>query len=209
MQVEIRFLAALVLVGPTTSVRLSVGGNDSGAAVLDASAQAAQRVDGLRSRSEPSQAIEPVLDESAWTQSIERALREQEYGWSSSADGACTAPNRAHGLRSRVDRTGIAVWSRDVESGSGAPWTLRLRTAALGRAGELQSLGEGTLAWSAERVEIRRETIHEWYVNDADGIEQGWTLLEPPAGAAESPLWIALEARGLEPQLTTDRRSAR
>ena len=45
---------------------------------------------------------------------------------------------------------------------------------------------------SGHRVEIRRPGIVEWYLNSAEGLEQGFTLAERPAGEGALVLEVAV-----------------
>lgn len=52
------------------------------------------------------------------------------------------------------------------------------------------------------RVEYRRAGLVEWYVNQASGLEQGFTLQDRPATNSEGPLVLALAVEGeLQPKL--------
>jgi hypothetical protein len=54
-----------------------------------------------------------------------------------------------------------------------------------------------TLAGDGTRFEYRRGGLTEWYVNGRAGLEQGFTLAEPPAGAGSGqPLTLALGVSG-------------
>ena len=60
----------------------------------------------------------------------------------------------------------------------------------------------------ANRVSYRRGSLTEWYANGPLGLEQGFTLNAPPAGARTGPLSLALSLSGsLQPSLGRDARS--
>ena len=60
-----------------------------------------------------------------------------------------------------------------------------------------------TIHAAGSRIEYRRGSLTEWYVNDSRGIEQGFTLREPPANPDGGPLAILLKVSGdMTPILT-------
>ena len=74
--------------------------------------------------------------------------------------------------------------------------------------GAERRLGRGAIREEAEtaflrvtenRVDYDRGDVGEWYVNTPEGLKQGFTLHEPPAGAAQesTPLLVDLALRGL------------
>jgi hypothetical protein len=99
------------------------------------------------------------------------------------------AQNLRHRLAVDFTSAGVAVRR------GGASWELALR--AYGYSGRLKAVGEVAPRANANRVEYRRGSLTEWYVNGPLGLEQGFTLTEPPPGAADGrPLTIALELSG-------------
>lgn len=124
---------------------------------------------------------------------------------------AWQAPNRAAGMRTFFAPEGVRVRPWRQEDGA---WHWGLRLRACGRAGALREVPEAQLYVQGSRVEYRRGELVEWYVNDARGLEQGFTLEAPPipaAGALElAPLELALEVQGgLSPELDPDGRGLR
>lgn len=96
-----------------------------------------------------------------------------------------------------------AVHVRPKAGGGDWEWSVRLTGYGYGENLQRPALAE-PLARGG-RVEYRRGTITEWYVNDARGLEQGFTLAEPPPGRAEGSqgrltLTMAI-ADPLEPRL--------
>ncbi len=79
---------------------------------------------------------------------------------------------------------------------------LTLRLMGYGRDGQLQQPNPARIASTANRVEYRMGALTEWYVNEARGLEQGFTLSTRPASSGSGPLVIALEMTGtLRPSL--------
>ena len=71
---------------------------------------------------------------------------------------------------------------------------LTLRLEAYGGDSQLRIPEPGTLVSAGNRMEYRRGTLTEWYVNEARGLEQGFTLSARPG--ASGPVVIALEFKG-------------
>jgi len=82
---------------------------------------------------------------------------------------------------------------------------LALRLVGYGRRGKLQKPGAAVMSSAQNRVEYRRGGLTEWYVNQASGLEQGFTLSAPPTTAG-GPLEIALDITGnLHPEFRSSR----
>ncbi len=109
----------------------------------------------------------------------EYAVREQQ------------APNRAHGLRTVFAAGGIRVEPR---TGDGDRWTFGLTLAGVGRGDALQVPPSAALHAHGNRMEYRRGSLIEWYVNDPRGLEQGFTLAIRPNG--DGPLRLAMTVEG-------------
>jgi trimeric autotransporter adhesin len=85
--------------------------------------------------------------------------------------------------------------SRGVEVRSGSRhWGIALRGCGYGDT--LSPVGVAVPKANFNRVEYRRGTLTEWYVNGPLGLEQGITLQKPPGRADGRPLTIALAMRG-------------
>jgi hypothetical protein len=118
-----------------------------------------------------------------------QAVAAREYHVTEGESGF-QSPNRAHDLRTFFGSSGIRVHGRTAES---SQRLLALSLVGLGRGDALNRVGAGNLVKSEEaRVEIRRPGITEWYENSALGLEQGFTLLDRPAGD-RAPLILELE----------------
>ena len=105
---------------------------------------------------------------------------------------ALAAESPAQSLKAEFSRQGV-----EVRAGS-ARW--RLALAGYGYGDQLEALPEAAPQRSGNRVEYRRGTLVEWYVNGPMGLEQGFTLAEPPEGRGGKnqgrPLTIALALGG-------------
>ena len=91
------------------------------------------------------------------------------------------AERHANGFTARNDRQELsgAFTPAGLEiRRHGSRWGLRLR--AYGYAGALQPAGVAAPSAAANRIEYRRGPLTEWYVNGPLGLEQGFTLAQPP-----------------------------
>lgn len=132
----------------------------------------------------PAASAQPQAD---WLESLRAHLVQREY-WASRASRGLQAPNRAQGLRFHFGADGLRVERR---LGKGE-MLAALRTTALGRGEEPAPADPGELFHAAERVELRRpeQGFIEWFENDAEGLEHGYSLLRRPAG--DGPLQVSI-----------------
>jgi len=125
---------------------------------------------------------------------MQREIAKREY-WASHNDRGLQAPNRAHGLRTYFEPTGIRVIDRTA---AGSPELLALRLAGVGRGEKLSPAGPGDVTSDGARVEIRRPGLIEWYVNSQAGLTQGFTLTERPEGEGPLVLKLAVASGAVE-----------
>jgi len=109
----------------------------------------------------------------------------------SRVDGGYRAENSRHRLSAHFSSTGATV-----SSGTDS-WTLDLDT--FGREGDLKTASPAVVRSEANRIEYRRGTITEWYINGPLGLEQGFTITSRPEGTGDKRLVIALNGTGLKP----------
>lgn len=64
------------------------------------------------------------------------------------------------------------------------PWSLKLCLVSYGSGERMLPAVPVGLTRLGNRVHYGRGTLTEWYVNDPSGLEQGFTLAEPPGGTA-------------------------
>ncbi len=77
-----------------------------------------------------------------------------------------------------------------------------LRLAAYGYGERLQTPAPASIHAAGTRIEYRRGPLTEWYVNAAQGLEQGFTLRQRPEHPQGGPLKIGLAVSGgLQPAL--------
>ena len=102
-----------------------------------------------------------------------------------------TSPDQK--MRAEFTPSSFEVSTTDGLTG---PWTLGLRLERWGRGETLAPTSPGSCVTTGPRIEIRREGLTEWYVNDARGIEQGFTIERAPARFTEEPLELVLAVEG-------------
>jgi hypothetical protein len=105
---------------------------------------------------------------------------------------AWQAANRAHNLRTDFSEAGIRV----VPLGEPQPsWDWGLSLVAYGYEGAIAPVAEAELKVAGNRAEYRRGALTEWYVNDSRGLEQGFTLSEPPGQGQRGTLVLELRTK--------------
>ncbi|MGB5261604.1 MAG: integrin alpha, partial [Gammaproteobacteria bacterium] len=139
--------------------------------------------------------VDPVK---VWHAAAEDHISLREYHASENAEGL-QAPSRRHALRTYFEPTGIRVLDRVAE---GSPPLLDLRLEQIGRPNALAPVAPGEVAHDGARVEIRRGSLLEWYVNSPAGLEQGFTLSQRLAG--EGPVVLDLSLDGAEASWSGD-----
>jgi len=59
-------------------------------------------------------------------------------------------------------------------------WEIGFNLTEFGREGSLKTVESGEIQTDGNQIELKRGSITEWYVNTAGGIEQGFTIDNPP-----------------------------
>src|SRR5262245_49254015 len=98
------------------------------------------------------------------------------------------APNPAAGYDAYVTDTGVSIAVNDQ-----AYVSLRLHSLGYGTA--LHAVGPGEISGDKQTINIERNSgVREWYLNGPDGLEQGFTLAEPPGTRQQGgPLRLAMQ----------------
>jgi hypothetical protein len=150
-------------------------------------------------RLQPPPLARPQAAEGDWLALVQRGLAEKEYQASRNRVGL-QAPNRAHDLRTYFEPSGIRVHDRTAP---GSPELLALSLSGLGRTDRIAPVEPGEVESDGARVEIRRPGLVEWYANSREGLEQGFTVEEKPAG--KGPLALELSVEGARASRHADR----
>jgi hypothetical protein len=131
-----------------------------------------------------------------WHRNVIENLRRAEYHYSAVGDGTWSAPNRAQNIRSFVTAEGLRLTPRLPAA---QPWEVELRLVGFGRGDALTDTGAAVqpLVADGNRVELIRAPLTEWYVNEREGIEQGFTIPTAPAHGVEGqPVVIEMRVSG-------------
>ena len=133
---------------------------------------------------------EPLFStgEPEWLSRAQKGIAEREYEASHNGEGL-QAPNRQHGFRTYFEASRIRVCDRTAPE---SPELLSLSLVGVGRGESLVAVPPGNVVAEGARIEIRRSTLIEWYVNSPMGLEQGFTLLERPKGKGALALELAV-----------------
>lgn len=100
----------------------------------------------------------------------------------------------AHGMRASFSGKGFDV-TPITPSAKTWRWGMSLREYGYGVC--LERVGNATLVAIGNRIEYQRGNLIEWYVNRADGLEQGFTIMGRPAIQFDrEPLRLRLELSG-------------
>lgn len=169
------------------------------AGMLQQGARPVKRMAALGGR----QAVQALKQQGAYN-SLRRAVETALYQVEPVRDGAGhQAWNQAQGLRVEFAREAITLHHR---LGS-----LKMQLAGYGRGDRLKKPALASVAAEGQRIEYRRGDLTEWYVNEARGLEQGFTIQQRPEPLyAEEPLVLALETSGdVQPEVQPGVRAVR
>jgi len=157
--------------------------------ILSVTAAHGSAIDNDKATDRPANAAQSADVPADWWAQVQEDISRSEYHvtWQkrtslANLPEAYQAPNRAHNLRTYFTDDGIRVIPRTGE----AAWEWGLKLASYGRVGYLQSPIVTKPTANGNRIEYRRGDLTEWYVNDARGLEQGFTLHHPPPSQGEN-----------------------
>ena len=103
-----------------------------------------------------------------------------------------------------VDFAADAVHITASES-DGAAATVVLRLTGYGYSSNQQPPARAVLRADENRITYDRGVLREWYINDRGGLEQGFTLTQPPAIPTGGPLVLTMAIdSGLQTRLAAD-----
>ncbi len=108
--------------------------------------------------------------------------------WADARAGVVHANNPKNSLALDFTRAGAELRTQ------GTRWTME--TLGYGYGDSLRRVSATAAQAKANHVEYRRGSLTEWYANGPIGLEQGFTLAEPPGKSNGQPLTIALAMSG-------------
>ncbi len=136
-----------------------------------------------------------------WWSTVQQNIMEEEYHFSPSSgekNALYQAPNRAHGFRSYFNEKGVRLVPRTEEKPS---WELGLELAGKAEGSRLKA----DVKADGNRIEINRGDIVEWYINEENGLEQGFTILRPLPSTEPGKLSLDMKLTGnLLPRFSED-----
>ncbi len=150
---------------------------------------------------ETAELTQPILPEripTDWWARVQEDIRKSEYHvtWQeqtylSDLAAAYQAPNRAQNLRTYFTPAGIRVIRRTETEPS---WELGLSLSGYGYEGHLRPMPEADLSATGNGIEYRwgerlrggGPGLTGWYINDENGLEQGFSLTSPPHPGSDS-----------------------
>ncbi|MEW6037444.1 MAG: hypothetical protein AB1648_04215 [Pseudomonadota bacterium] len=119
--------------------------------------------------------------------------------------GGYQTRNPDQGLAVRFEAGGVALGPLRL----GDAWVWSLSLSGYGEPGRVRPVAAGERVAQGTRLEYRRGAVTEWYDNRPEGIEQGFTLSQPPRAGAEA-IELRLRLHGtLHAELDPDGRGAR
>ncbi|MBW1816935.1 MAG: FG-GAP repeat protein, partial [Deltaproteobacteria bacterium] len=139
-------------------------------------------------------------DRSAWLKSVQKDIRQSRYHvhpLKSPSSQSYRAANPAHRLNACFMPEGVRVSPLSFKGSRQWEWGLSLES--YGFEGALRPVDPQFPVPSGNRVEYRRGQLIEWYVNDDRGLEQGFTIDEPPSPAGKDEgrrIIIRMRVRG-------------
>jgi len=180
---------------------LAAGGVSNAASSVSGSSERAAAVAG-QLEAQPGDVPEGLTADD-WT-IMQDLMREAQYQFAWQEIGgawAYRAPNRAHNLALSMAAGGLYAARYRAEGES--LWDFGLTLAAYGGQTFPAAIAGADLSGSRERVEYHwSRNVVEWYVNRAEGVEHGLTLIAPPAGTDGSTVELTFTLRGsLTPEL--------
>ncbi|MEA1053375.1 FG-GAP repeat protein, partial [Lamprobacter modestohalophilus] len=109
-----------------------------------------------------------------------QAFTEARHAFTAEDDGF-VGTNHGNGQRIRFTDVGLQVRSTDPHE----DWHWGLTLSGYGTPDQIAPVAPATQHLDGNRLEYRRGPITEWYLNKPIGLEQGFTLTQPPAPGAE------------------------
>ena len=114
--------------------------------------------------------------------------RSERVFWVRRAGAGFVLANGAQGFSARFSDSGVRVSARGGR--------LALSLAGVGYGSSLRALGSRAPSADGNRVSYADAAFTQWFENGPLGLEQGFTLRAPPAGAERGPVTIALRVGG-------------
>jgi FG-GAP repeat protein len=151
------------------------------------------------------------LEQTGLYNSLSAAVTAARYQIEARKEGGHQAANPKQGYRTVFTREGVEL--RGL-SPTGSEWRLGMKLTAYGYGQRKKALASANVKAEGDRIEYQRRaragaTLSEWYVNRADGLEQGFTIPHAPGksrAGEQLNLWLKLSG-DLKARLSEDRQA--
>ena len=137
------------------------------------------------------------LEQTGLYNSLSSAVTAAEYGIEERKAGGYEAPNPGQSYRTVFTRAGVEV---SGTGRNGSDWWLGMKLTGYGYGQRKQAVTFAAVKAKDDRIEYERRapdgrSISEWYVNRANGLEQGFTIPKAPEkrkAGERLNLWLEL-----------------
>ena len=143
--------------------------------------------------------ITPIAVEQAdegWFVAAKQSILHAEYGVRSVAQSPTAvyqAPNRANEMRVLFSPDRVELTPRTETA---VPWTVAWTLTQVGDETGMIAAEAAHLVSDGNRLAYERGVITEWYINDARGLQQGFTLDAPPNHPQPAVVYLELALDG-------------
>jgi len=154
----------------------------------------------LTQADEPVEGLDGILEQ---IESQEYDVTWVEHTYLPELPAAYQAPNRASGFRTYFTDKGAVIIPRLLQDGEPPPWRWDVSLVGWGWGAPGQPAGAQSpmvspdssepLAVTQNRIEMRRGAINEWYLNDENGLQQGFDILAADGGASSLQIELAVD----------------
>src|SRR5262245_54251247 len=137
------------------------------------------------------------LEQSGLRNSLSAAVTAARYGVVERKSGGYEAANAKQNYRIAFKPEGVEV---NGSGGKGRGWRMGMELTAFGYGARKKVVGATGLKTAGDRIEYERQSrdglrLTEWYVNQAGGLEQGFTIPQAPEkrrAGEKLNLWLRL-----------------
>ncbi len=107
------------------------------------------------------------------------------------------AANPGQRLRAWFGNRGVELASGNLDPEGKEPWTLALRLRGIGRGEDITPVSSGIPSGEGSRVQMEHPNVGmvQWFDNRSEGLEQGFTVRQPPEGPI-GKVTLALDVEG-------------
>ncbi len=118
------------------------------------------------------------LPPGVWPKIVKNINESRHHIEPASDTGLHKAVNLPNNLRINFNQNDVRITPRNDQSHTA--WYVDLALDGFGYEGKVKPLSSAKVVATENRIEYQRGPLTEWYINDQRGLEQGFTLSEPP-----------------------------